>query len=298
MDKNNLKYCILVSGNLGFIALNYLVNKTNIEIIFTDTKSTDISNLAKELKIPCFIGNPRKSVDLVNNFVSNKSIDILLSVNYLFIIEENIIQLPKLFAINIHGSLLPKYRGRTPHVWAIINGEKETGITAHILDKECDNGDIIKQLSIQIDDNMTGADILKMFTQKYLLIIDLIIEDIESNSINRIKQDKEKATYFGKRTPEDGLINWNWQKERIKNWVRAQSFPYPGAFTLYNKTKIIIDEIKFNDLGYSYDIPNGTIIKIDKLPFVKTPNGVIEIIKIRNAANTNFELNRKFDEAL
>lgn len=294
MNDNQLKYCVLVSGNLGLIVLTYLIKKVNVEIIFTDTKSKEIINLAEELKIPCFIGNPRKSTNQVNNFIKNVTVDILLSVNYLFIIEENIIQLPRLYAINIHGSLLPKYRGRTPHVWAIINGEKETGITAHIIDKECDNGDIINQLVVPIDDNMTGADILKIFEQKYLLLIDSLFNELKNNSIKKKPQEKEKATYFGKRSPEDGLIDWNWQKERIKNWVRAQAFPYPGAFTFFNGMKVIIDKIEFTDLGFSYDIPNGTILKCEEVPYVKTPNGVIKTSSIRNVKCDLFIINEKF----
>jgi len=98
-------------------------------------------------------------------------------------------------------------------------------------------------------------------------------------------QDESKATYFGKRTPDDGEINWYWQKERIRNWVRAQALPYPGAFTWVGQEKMIIDEIAFDDTGFHSDIPNGTVLSLSPVR-VKTPNGVIRIEKDRGIPET------------
>ena len=87
---------------------------------------------------------------------------------------------------------------------------------------------------------------------------------------------------FGKRTPEDGRINWNWQKERIRNWVRAQSYPYPGAFSFFNNNKIIIDEIKFSSHGFNFKDENGLILKVNPSIIIKTVNGALEVKKMRN----------------
>src|SRR5690606_38202127 len=115
--------------------------------------------------ITLFIGNPRNGRG--HAFLKNYSFDVLLSVNYLYLIEEDLIKMPRRFAINLHGSLLPKYRGRTPHVWAIINGEKKTGVTAHLITKGCDEGPIVSQIQIPIEIQDTGNDILNKFKQKY-----------------------------------------------------------------------------------------------------------------------------------
>ena len=155
-----------------------------------------------------------------------------------------------MYAINIHGSLLPKYRGSTPHVWAIINGEKEAGITAHFIDESVDNGDIVHQIKVPIQDDDTGAMILKKYNQQYPLLIKKILIDIKCDSLKVRAQDATKATYFGKRTPEDGHINWNWSKERIRNWIRAQAHPYPGAFFFINNVKVIVNKASFCDLGF------------------------------------------------
>lgn len=273
-----MKIGLLVSGGLGFIIAKHLLSKIELIFIMTDKNSVEIISLAKENQISYFVGNPRGGKSKL--FIKDKNIDVLISVNYLFLIEEDLISLPRIIAFNIHGSLLPKYRGRTPHVWAIINNEEETGISAHIIDKGCDTGDIIEQVKIPINYFDTGADILKKFTKEYIPLIDKVISKLESGKLKIFPQDESKATYFGKRSPSDGQINWNWQKERIRNWVRAQSYPYPGAFSCINRKKVTIDEVIFDETGFNYEMPNGLVLSVDPL-LVKVQNGVLKILKFR-----------------
>jgi methionyl-tRNA formyltransferase len=273
-----LKLGVLVSGNLGLELLNHLASLHDVSFVMTDKKSTKIIEFCFLKDIDVFLGNPRSKK--VEDFILNKEIEILISVNYLFLIEQNLINLPSKIAFNVHGSLLPKYRGRTPHVWSIINNEYVTGITAHLIDEGCDSGEIIEQVEVKIDYNDTGNDILNKFQSLYSVIIDKVLIQVENDSLNLKAQDNESATYFGKRVPDDGQIIWSWQKERIRNWVRALAFPYPGAFTFFDGVKIIIDEVEFVDFGFNYDTPDGTILSINPL-LVKTPNGVIELKKIR-----------------
>jgi len=273
-----MKLGLLCSGGLGLKVLDYLFGSNKPVFVFTDRGSIDIIKYCEIKKISLFVGNPRDGKS--GDFINNKEIDLLISINYLFIIESTLINLPKILAFNIHGSLLPKYRGRTPHVWAIINNETKTGITAHCIDDGFDTGDIIDQVEISIECNDTGADILKKFGDLYIPIVDAVLKKVELKSLRPEKQDETKATYFGKRTPDDGQIDWSWQKERIRNWIRAQSNPYPGAFTYYDSKKIIIDEIRYSDCGYNSSQKNGTILSVRPL-IIKTPNGAIEITKLR-----------------
>jgi methionyl-tRNA formyltransferase len=273
-----MKLGVLVSGNLGNIVLQHLYDKHDIVFVFTDSKSDTIITFCKDNGIDIFIGNPRKLNS--KDFYEDKAIEVLVSVNYLFIIEKDLIDHPSILAFNIHGSLLPKYRGRTPHVWAIINNETKTGITAHLIDEGCDTGDIIEQIEIHIDNQDTGADVLNKYNNQYVPLIDTVLHRIESKTLVTQQQNHNEATYFGKRTPDDGGINWDWQKERIYNWVRAQAFPYPGAFAYAGENKIVIDAVTFSNQGYDYDMPNGLILSVSPL-LIKTPNGVIEISKFR-----------------
>jgi methionyl-tRNA formyltransferase len=108
----------------------------------------------------------------------------------------------------------------------------------------------------------------------------------------KVQNDKE-ATYFGKRTPEDGEINWDWEKEDIKNWVRAQANPYPGAFTFYNNQKIIIDKVSFSKVKINNEQSNGEIIQVKPSIIVKTKNGAVKIDLIRTE-NYTFDQGNKF----
>jgi methionyl-tRNA formyltransferase len=244
----------------------------------TDKNSDLILDFCINNKIDHYIGSPKKDESFL--FYQNKKIDVLISINYLFLIDKSLINLPQKIAFNIHGSLLPKYRGRTPHVWAIINDEFETGITAHLIDEGCDTGEIIDQVIVPIDVNDTGFTILEKYKDLYFPLIEKILDSIENNKLNTIPQDNSKGCYFPKRTPLDGKINWNWQKKQIYNWVRAQSNPYPGAHTFINNQKLIIDKIIFTEHYYNNELPNGLIIN-DSPFLVKTPNGVVEIIEYR-----------------
>ena len=285
-----MKISLLVSGGLGCKVLRHILSREeDLVCVFTDKKSEEIQEVCKGSQIPVFVGNPRQGKGA--NFLRDFCIDLVLSINYLFIIEKDLFNQAPL-ACNIHGSLLPKYRGRTPHVWAIINNEKKAGITAHLIDDGCDTGDIISQVKVPILENETGADILSKYNALYLPIVDDILKKIHKGCLKSQPQDHSKATYFGKRSPEDGLINWNWQKERIRNWVRAQSYPYPGAFTIWKGAKITIDWVDYSELGFEDSTPNGTLLALDPLQ-VKTPNGALKITKVRESI-ADAEIGQKF----
>lgn len=287
-----MKIGLLASGGLGYTILQEIFHSYELSFVMTDKASTSIFDFCETNQIPKFAGNPRNGNS--DEFLSEVSCDVLVSVNYLFLIEQNIIQIPKKIAFNIHGSLLPKYRGRTPHVWSIINNETITGITAHLIDSGCDTGDIIEQVEIKIDSEDTGATILKKYESSYFPLILRVLNKIEANELKTVPQNNSIATYFGKRTPEDGLINWSWQRERIYNWIRAQAFPYPGAFTFYSNKKVTIDWIDFDDYGFDSDIPDGTIITTEPIR-IKTPNGVVRVTKFRRPID-DIITNNKFED--
>ena len=274
-----MKLGILSSGNLGKDTLEKIILNFNVVFVLTDSNSQGILSLCEENKIPYYKGNPRNGVGY--DFIKKIEVDIIASINYLFLIEKDIIQHSKQLTFNIHGSLLPKYRGRTPHVWSIINNEKETGITAHVIDEGCDTGDIISQIKIPINEIETGAEILNKFKLEYYNLILGVFKKLNSGKLELIKQDEQLATYFGKRTPEDGRINWNWQKGRITNWVRAQAYPYPGAFSYLNNQKLIIDKVEDCSYGFRFDTENGTVLALTPNIVIKTTNGALEIKKSR-----------------
>jgi methionyl-tRNA formyltransferase len=110
-----------------------------------------------------------------------------------------------------------------------------------------------------------------------------VLQQFKNGEVTGLKQDESKASYFGKRSPCDGLINWDWQKERVYNWVRAQANPYPGAFSFLRGKKIVIDQVAFDDFGYHQEQPNGLVLTLDPVR-VKTPNGVLQLLNLRQGS--------------
>ena len=280
-----MNFGILASGHLGYSCVTSLWQK-GIKPYFlcSDRSSSALISFAKENNLPMFVGNPRNGRGVSALTKLNVVPDLIVSINYLFLLDDDFIQFPVYGCINFHGSLLPRYRGRTPHVWAIINNEVKTGMTAHFIDKGCDTGPIILQHEIEIEPDHTGGDLLALYEREYPHLVEKTIRLFSNGNVPQgTLQDETKATYYGKRIPDDGLICWDWQRERIYNWVRAQAAPYPGAFCFYDEEKIIIDKIEFADHGYHFETANGTILESGLHPTVKTPNGSIRILTTRKS---------------
>lgn len=156
--------------------------------------------------------------------------DIIFSFYYRHLIGVDILRIPSSGAYNLHGSLLPAYRGRCPVNWVLINGETRTGVTLHHMVKEADAGDIVGQKEIPIDYDDTALTLYKKLCQSAQALLEEILPLINKGIAPRKKQDLTQGSYFGGRRPEDGKINWNWPALQVFNLIRAVTEPYPGAF--------------------------------------------------------------------
>lgn len=265
-------------GKLGNECLKAL-HKCNlsVEFIFTHKELTNesVDTYAKENNIGFSYHDMRNETKFAIEIFEKFQPDFLVSVNYRYIIPVEIFSETK-YAINIHGSLLPKYRGRTPHVWSIINGEEYSGITCHLIEELVDSGDIIKQQRIKIEDNDTGFTLLQKFECAYPDLLLSSIRHIE-NKEALIKQNSEEATYYGKRVPDMGYIDFYRDAFEVKNFIRAQAFPYPGAyFYLIDGRKIFIYRI--SETKHQFEGSVGQIKLIDGKYFVKCKNSNLEIL--------------------
>ena len=283
---------VLCSGGLGFDTLSKIQKKHEVHFVLTDSHSNTIIEFAKSKGIPCFAGNPRGKKGF--EFIKDFDVDVIASINYLFIIEQDIIDASKKLTFNIHGSLLPKYRGRTPHVWAIINGENKAGITAHVIDSGCDTGKVITQIEVPIELEDTGAMMLDKYAKAYFPLVNAVLDKLASGTLDLKKQDESEATYFVKRSPDDGEIVWDWESEQVRNWVRAQADPYPGAFSYYGGEKVVIDKLTVEDTLSDDEFSPGEIINIEPKIVVKTGNGAVSLDVIRTK-NYNFISGKQFD---
>lgn len=159
--------------------------------------------------------------------------DLFVVVAYGQILPKRILEIPKYGAINLHASLLPKYRGASPIAWAIMNGEKFTGVTTILMDEGMDTGDILLQQNIQIMEDDTSETLSHRLAEIGSKLLKETIKRMKDRSIKPIPQDHSKASYAPLLKKEDGKIDWQKRAEEIDRQVRAFN-PWPGAFTYFN----------------------------------------------------------------
>lgn len=205
--------------------------------------------------------------------------DCIVVVAFGQILKKDVLNLPKYGCLNIHASILPKYRGAAPINWAIINGESKTGVTIMEMDKGLDTGDILKIEEIPIteeDDSITIHDKLSVLGSK--LIVE-VLNDIEKGNISKICQDDELSTYAPMLKKETGRIDWNSNGDNIINLIRGLK-PWPLAYTVYEGQNVKIHKArkteKFSEKDY------GTVVKVsDEGIFVNCNDSCIVIEELQ-----------------
>jgi methionyl-tRNA formyltransferase len=158
--------------------------------------------------------------------------DFLFSFYYRHMLKTTLLAVPRLGALNMHGSLLPKYRGRVPVNWAVINGETETGATLHYMTAKPDAGDIVAQRAVPILPDDTAVEVFHKVAAAAATVLDASLPALIAGTAPRLPQDLTQGGYFGGRTPADGRIDWRRSARDVHNLVRGVAPPYPGAFTM------------------------------------------------------------------
>lgn len=251
---------------LGKLTLEYLIkkNKNIIGVVTPDTDSKwykGVDEIAKKYNIYLYENNNINTDEFIDK-IKNMNPNLIVSVNFNQIIGKEIINIPNKGCINTHASSLPKYRGRAPLNWAIINGEKKTGVTVHYIDEGVDTGDIILQKEIAIKKDDYIKDILNKVKNNYPVIVNKAINQIKKGQVNSKPQNNKEGFYCGKRNPKDGKIDWEQSAKDIYNLIRAVSHPYPGAFTFLDDKKVMIWRAKVIKGNKSKAKP-GEVIKKD-----------------------------------
>ena len=169
-----------------------------------------------------------------------RPVDLAFMVSWRYLIPMHLLDRAKLGAVVVHDSLLPAYRGFSPTVWAMINGEPECGATMIHAAAEVDAGDIIDQVRIAIAPDDVIATVMDRVTAGYLTMLERNIDLLKSGRAPRMRQDPKLATFTCKRTPGDNLIQWHHPLTRVHNLIRAVGRPYTGAFTFHNGAKLTV----------------------------------------------------------
>jgi len=191
----------------------------------------DLASVAEAAGIPALrvknVNEPSAGL-----WIKEKSPDLLLVVGWTQLLKPDLLGLPKFACLGFHASLLPKYRGRAPVNWAIINGETVTGNTMIVLEPNADTGDIVAQRRIPITNEDTCRTIYEKVGQTEVEMLKEVLPLIQKGILPRRKQDDRQATVMPKRRPEDGRVEWTRSTREIHNWIRALTDPYPGAFSV------------------------------------------------------------------
>lgn len=256
------------------------------------SKFQEIKDYCNDNLIPFYqIKKNPELYDVVNNIKP----DFCLVVGWYWIIESDVLDLCEKGFIGMHSSLLPKYRGCSPLVWAIINGEKETGISLFYINNKMDEGDLLYQKSISILDTDYVSDVMKKIEIESENIILKQYPLIISNQVKSFPQNDKDAFYCAQRNPESGKINWDQEPYEIYNFIRAQSKPYPGAFFYTpNGEKIFV--YKSEIFVYKYYGNLGQIVKLEDNQILVVCKGGAIFLKI--CENNQKKFNLKYGDIL
>ena len=233
-----MKTVVLAYHNIGCMGIEALLrNGFEIEAVFThqdDPQETiwfdSVAELAALKGIPVFAPDDINHPMWVQKIKDMKP-DIIFSFYYRNMIKKPLLEIPKAGCLNLHGALLPAYRGRCPINWVLVNGETQTGVTLHRMVDKADAGAIVAQQAVPIAFADTARSLYGKLCRQAAVLLDEALPLIKAGTAPRIPQDWRQGSYYGRRTPADGRIDWHWPAFTIYNLIRAVTAPYPGAFT-------------------------------------------------------------------
>ncbi|WOO40696.1 formyltransferase [Rubellicoccus peritrichatus] len=230
---------VFAYSDVGFFCLKLLLERDcNVVAVFTHEDNpnenqwfSSVAKLAEEHGISVHKPEKLKRSEWESTFLDEIKPELILSFYYRNMIPTWILGLPALGAYNMHGSYLPKYRGRAPVNWAVLHGESYIGATLHVMVKEPDAGEIVDQEKVMIGENDTASEVMERVRDAAVVVLGREIEPLLSGTAPRTPQDESEATYFSGRKPEDGRIDWTQSARDSFNLIRAVTRPYPGAFS-------------------------------------------------------------------
>jgi UDP-4-amino-4-deoxy-L-arabinose formyltransferase/UDP-glucuronic acid dehydrogenase (UDP-4-keto-hexauronic acid decarboxylating) len=233
-----VKAVVFAYHNIGIVGLEALARERfEIQAIFSHLDDPDeniwfgsVVEWAKKNEIPLFCPknvNASEWVEKIRSF----SPEVIFSFYYRNLLGRDILAIPSVGSFNLHGSLLPAYRGRCPVNWVLVKGERRTGVTLHHMVEGADAGDIVGQKEVLIEFEDTARTLYEKLCVKTRELLEELLPLIKKGIAPRIAQNLREGSYYGGRRPEDGKIDWNWPVMQIYNLVRAVTEPYPGAFT-------------------------------------------------------------------
>lgn len=241
-------------GRLGYRVLSALLDSGN-EIVFAVTCSdtpdvgearTHIENIAKIAGIR-YSHIPTLRGTLARSFISAASPDLIVAIQWRHTLDEEITSIPKIGILNVHGGLLPEFRGNACQSWAILSGSSQVGLTAHLMQPgRLDSGPILRQTSLSIEESETVGDIRqRLDTEAVSMVISCVQLLTNEPEFRGSPQDETNASYCYPRLPLDGEIDWDLPAIEVSRLIRAASHPYPGAYSWFTREGVLCKLVIF-----------------------------------------------------
>ena len=277
-----MKTVVFAYHDIGCTGLRALVEAGyDIQAVFTHADEpgenrffSSVARLAADLGLPVFAPEDVNHPLWLERLRQWRP-DVLFSFYYRRLLGEDLLAVAPKGGYNLHGSLLPRYRGRAPVNWALVNGETETGVTLHAMVKRADAGDIAGQIPVPVADDDTAFTLHAKLNEAAHRLLAEQLPRIKDGSVILRPQNEAEASTFGRRTPADGEIDWRKPARDIRNLVRAVTEPYPGAFTHFGQQKMIVWSAKALDEAHGKR--PGTVLSADP-PVVACGDGALEIL--------------------
>lgn len=253
---------LLASEHEVVLAVTHPASEHAYESIWSDS----VAELARDNGIPVVVA--KKPDEDVVRALKDADPDVVVANNWRTWIPPHVYDLPRLGTLNVHDSLLPAYGGFAPVIWALLNGEPEVGVTAHLMNETLDAGDIVLQRAVPVGPADTATD---LFHRTVDLIGPIVVDALAAIAAGRrdfVAQDPAKASFFHKRSIEDSRMDFGWPAADLERLVRAQSDPYPNAFCYHGSTRLRVAAAAVSQGRYG-----GTPGRI----FIKEGDGVVVV---------------------
>ena len=238
---------VMAYQDIGWVCLDELLALgADVAAVVTHRDDPDeeiwfrsVADRARDVGIPVLEPSDVNAPDVVDR-IRALAPELLLSFYFRQVLKPPLLAIPSRGALNLHGSLLPRYRGRCPVNWVLVNGETETGVTLHYMEREPDAGDIVAQRRVSIADDDTARILNRKLCDAARELLRDTFPALLAGTAPRVPQNHARATTFGGRRPADGRVDWRRPARELHNLVRAVTHPYPGAFTTWAGTKLFV----------------------------------------------------------
>jgi methionyl-tRNA formyltransferase len=282
-----MRLIFIGSGEIGVPTLEGLARAHEVCAVFTRPdrpagrgqrpQPTPIKEAALKLGLPLYQPESVKlpeSLELIRGLEP----ELIVVAAYGEILSKELLSIPKRGAINLHASLLPKYRGAAPVQWAIIRGEKETGITTFLMDEGMDTGEILLQRAIPIEEEDTAGSLYAKLAQLGAEVMLATLEGLERGTLKPRPQDHSQATYAPKIKKEMGQLDWAKPSRELFNLIRGLN-PDPGAFTFFRGKRLKVHRSRV--IPGEFPGSPGEVVDVKSGLIVKAGDGALELLEVQ-----------------